>query len=172
LERKFEDVLKAVEETKSSSHREESMNHDELKFGLIRLLFPSLYFGLSAFYSCFDIYVLGNYEPKDGQWGSFQISLGIFGFMTLLASLSYWMSLDCLKTAPQRLPRLRLASITVLSSLLSWVVLLTFVIIQPHIAPMLFYLLFLAASVCLFPALIGVWLVKVHLRWYAAHPPA
>jgi len=151
LERKFEDVLKAAEETKSSSHREENMNHDELKFGLIRLLFPSIYFGLSAFYSCFDIYALGNYEPKDGQWGSFQISLGIFGFMTVLASLSYWMSLDCLKTAPQRLPRLRLASITVLSSLLSWVVLLTFGIIQPYIAiaSMLFYFLYLAASVCL-----------------------
>jgi hypothetical protein len=57
---------------------------------------------------------------------------------------------------------------------LSWVVLLTFGIIQPYIAiaSMLFYFLFLAASVCLFPALIGVWLVKTHLRWYAAHPSA
>src|SRR5215831_10972922 len=102
------------------------MNHEEQKFGLIPLLFPCIYFGLAAFYSYFDIYVLGNYEPKDGQWGSFQISLWIFGFMTLLASASYWMSLDCLKNPPQRLPRLRLASITVLSALLSWVVLLTF----------------------------------------------
>jgi len=78
LERKFEDVLKAAEETKSSSHREENMNHDELEFGLITLLFPSIYFGLSAFYSCFDIYVLGNYEPKDGQWGHFKF---LWGFL-------------------------------------------------------------------------------------------
>jgi hypothetical protein len=146
------------------------MNHDELKFGLIPLLFPCIYFGLAAFYSYFDIYVLGNYEPKDGQWGSFQISLWIFGFMTLLASLSYWISLDCLKTMPQRLSHLRLALITVLSALLCWVVLLTFVIIQPHIVSILFYLLFLAVSVCLFPALIGVSLVKLHIRWFPAHP--
>jgi hypothetical protein len=49
-------------------------------------------------------------------------------------------------------------------------VLLTFVIIQPHIVSILFYLLFLAVSVCLFPALITVSLVKLHLRWFAAHP--
>ena len=54
------------------------MNHDELEFGLITLLFPSIYFGLSAFYSCFDIYVLGNYEPKDGQWGHFKF---LWGFL-------------------------------------------------------------------------------------------
>src|SRR5262245_17215852 len=153
------------------------MNHDEPKFGLIRLLFPCIYFGLAAFYSLFDIYVLGNYEPKDGQWGSFQISLWIFGFMTLLASLSYWISLDCLKTAPQRLSHSRHALITVSSALLSWVVLLAYVIIQRHMASILFnmasilfVLLFLPVSVCLFPALIGVWLVKIYQRWFAAHP--
>ena len=162
---------KAVEETISSSHREENIDHDELKFGLIPLLFPCVYFGLAAFYSLFDIYALGNYEPKDGQWGSFKFSLAILGFMTFLATSSYWISLDYLKTAPQQLPRTRFASITVLSAFLSWVVLLAFVIIQPHIGAMLFYFLFLVISFCLFPALIGAWLVKIHQRWYAAHPP-
>jgi hypothetical protein len=147
------------------------MNHDERDIELITLLFPCVYFGLAAFSSLFDIYALGNYEPKDGQWGSFKISLAIYGFMTFLASLSYGISMACLKTAPQRLPRQRLASITVLSAFLSWVVLLTFVIIQPQLSSILFYFLFLAASVCLFPAVIGVWLVKTHLRWYAVHPP-
>jgi hypothetical protein len=160
---------KAVEETKSSSHREENMNHGEQDIERIALLFPCVYFGLAAFYSLFDIYALGNYEPKDGQWGSFKISLAIYGFMTFLATSSYWIGIACLKTAPQGLPRQRFASITVLSALLSWVVLLISGIIAPHIASMLFYFLFLAASVCLFPALIGVWLVKIHLRWYAAH---
>jgi hypothetical protein len=61
---------KAVEETKISSHREENMNHDELKFGHITLLFPCVYFGLAAFYSLFDIYALGNYEPKAG-WSKY-----------------------------------------------------------------------------------------------------
>ena len=66
------------------------MNHDELKFGLIRLLFPCAYFGLGAFYSYYGIYVLGHYEPKFGQWRSFQISLAIYrvpdasGFAELL----------------------------------------------------------------------------------------
>src|SRR5262245_52213030 len=130
------------------------MNHDELKFGHITPLFPCIYFGLAALYSFFNIYALGNYEPIDGQWGSFQIYLVIYGFMTSLASSSYLIGLAYLKTAPQRLPRPRLASITVLSALLSWVMLLTFGIIQSHIASMLFHFLFLAASVCLFPALI------------------
>ena len=73
------------------------MDHDELKFGLITLLFPCVYFGLAAFYSYYGIYVLGNYEPKFGQWRSFQISLAIIGFLTLLASLSYWIGLDMVK---------------------------------------------------------------------------
>jgi len=62
------------------------MNHDELKFGLIPLPYPCIYFGLAAFYSYF-------------------------------------------------------------------------------------YFLFLAVSVCLFPALIGVWLIKVRQRWFADHSP-
>src|SRR5262245_4542959 len=148
------------------------MNYDEQNFEPITPLFPCIYFGLAAFYSLFDIYALGNYEPKDGQWNSFKISLAIFGFMTFLATSSYWIGLACLNDAPQRLPRQRLTSITVLSAFLSWVVLLTFVFIQPYIASILFYLLFLAASFCLFPAVIGVWLVKTHLRWYAAYPAA
>jgi hypothetical protein len=147
------------------------MNHDdEKKFWLILYLFPCVYFGIAAFYSCFDIYVLGNYEPKDGQWGSFKISLAIFGFMTLLASLSYCIGLAWLKTKAQQLPRPRLALITVLSALLSWVVLQTVDIIGPRIASILLYLLFLAISVCLFPALIGVSLVKIHQSCFAAHP--
>ena len=161
---------KAVEGTKSSSHREENMDHDEQDFEFTTLLFPCVYFGLAAFYSLFEIYALGNYEPKDGQWGSFQISLAIYGFMTFLASISYSIGMVCLKNAYQRLPHTRFASITVVSALLSLVALLTFGFIEPHIASMLFYFLFLAGSVCLFPPLIGVWLVKIHLRWYAAHP--
>jgi hypothetical protein len=61
---------KAVEETKSSSHREENMNHDEQDIERIPLLFPCVYFGLAAFYTLFDIYALGNYEPKAG-WSKY-----------------------------------------------------------------------------------------------------
>lgn len=149
------------------------MNHDELQSEPVMLLFPCVYFGLAAFYSYYGIYMLGHYEPTIlGQLGSFQISLAIIWFLTLLASLSFWISLVWLKTVPPQLPRSRLALITVLSALLSWVVLLTSVIIEPHITSILFDFLFLAASVCLFPALVGVWLVKIHQRWYAAHPSA
>ena len=149
------------------------MNHDELQSEPVMLLFPCVYFGLAAFYSYYGIYMLGHYEPTIlGQLGSFQISLAFIGFLTLLASLSYWIGLAWLKTVPPQLPRSRLALITVLSALLSWVVLLAFVIIQPGVASILLYLFFLAVSVCLFPALIGVWRVKTHLRWYAAHPSA
>jgi hypothetical protein len=44
-----------------------SMNRDEQKSEIIPYLFPCIYFGLAAFYSCFDIYALGNYEQKHGQ---------------------------------------------------------------------------------------------------------
>ncbi|MGE0128700.1 MAG: hypothetical protein AB7U82_11530 [Blastocatellales bacterium] len=143
------------------------MNHDKLNFWLILLLFPCVYFGLAAFYTYYEIYVRGNYERKDGQLNSFLISLAIYGFMTLLASLSYWISLAWLKTEPQQLPRPRLALITVLSALLSLVVLQTVFIIAPGIASVLLYLLFWAASVCLIPALIGVSLVTIHQICFA-----
>jgi len=139
------------------------MNHDKLKFWLVLLLFPCVYVGFAAFYAYCDIYVLGHYEPKSGQWGSFQISLAIFGFMTLLASLGYWIGLAWLKTEPQQLPRPRLALITVLSALLSWVVLLAFMIIG--ISPLLLWLL----CVWLFPALLGVSLVKIRQSHFADH---
>src|SRR5262245_66624278 len=101
------------------------MNHNELKFGLITLLFPCVYFGLAAFYSCFDIYVLGHYEPTTlGQWGSFQISLAFIGFLTLPASLSYWIGLAWLKTVAQQLSGPRRALITISSALLSGAILL------------------------------------------------
>jgi hypothetical protein len=141
------------------------MNHDILKFWL----FPFVYYGLSVSYSCFNIYVLGDYEPKDGQWGSFKFYLALFGFMTFLASPSYLIGLACLKTVPQQLPRPRLALITVLSALLSWVVLLTFWIVEPDIELTLF-LLFWFGCVCIFPALIVVSLVKIHQSCFAAHP--
>lgn len=144
------------------------MNHDEQKSGLIPLLFPCIYFGLAAFYFLFDVFVLGNYEPKDGQWGSFKISLAILGFMTLLASGSYCIGQACLKTALQRLSHSRLALITVLSALLSVAVMLALIIVEADTAPMLFWF----GGVCLCPALIGVSLVKIHQRWYAAHPSA
>src|SRR5262245_37890396 len=143
------------------------MNHNELKFGLITLLFPCVYFGLSAFYSCFDIYVLGNYEPTIlGQWGSFQISLAFIGFLTLLASLSYWIGLVRLKTVPQQLSGPRLALITLSSALQSGAVFLTFDIVKADTSPMLFGFV----CVCLCPALIGVSMVKIHQRCFAAHP--
>jgi hypothetical protein len=140
------------------------MNHDEQKSELIPLLFPSIYFGLAAFYSYYGIYALGHYEPYLlGQWGSFQISLMFIGFLTLLASLSYWISLAWLKTAPQQLSRTRLALITVLSGLLSVSVMQALIIVD---APMFFWF----GGVCLCPALINVSLVKIHQRWFAAHP--
>ena len=157
---------KAVEETKSSSPREENMDHDELKFGLIRLLFPCVYFGLAAFYSYYGIYVLGYYQPKFGQWRSFQISLAFIGFLTLLASLSYWIGLTWLKTVPKQLSRPRLTLITLSSALLSGAVLLAFDIVEADTSPMLFGFV----CVCICPALIGVSLIKIHQRWYAAHP--
>jgi len=143
------------------------MGHDELEFGHITLLFPCVYFGLAAFYSYYGIYVLGHYEStKLGQWGSFQISLAFIGFLTLLASLSYWISLAWVKTAPQQLSRPRLALITLSSALLSGAVLLAFDIVEADTSPMLFGFV----CVCLCPALIGVSLVKIHQRWFAAHP--
>jgi hypothetical protein len=158
---------KAAEETISSSHREENMNHDEPKFWPITLLFPCGYFGLAAFYSYYGIYVLGHYEPtKLGQWGSFQISLAFIGFLTLLASLSFWISLARLKTAPQQLSSPRLTLITLSSALLSGAVLLVFDIVKANTSPMLFGFV----CVCLCPALIGVSLVKIHRRWFAAPP--
>src|SRR5262245_42577218 len=101
------------------------MNHAAQNFEPTTPRFRCIYCRLPALYSLFDLHALGNYEPKDGQWNSFKISLAIFGFMTFLASSSYWIGLACLKNAPQRLPRQRLTSITVLSAFLSWVVLLT-----------------------------------------------
>ena len=137
------------------------MNHDEQKSDIIPLLFPCIYFGLAAFYSLFDIYVLGNYERKHGQWNFFKITLAIMGVMTILTSTSYLIGLACLKTTPERMPPPRIALITVLSALLSWVVLKIFDTIQPDVGLEL-HLLFLAVVVFLFPALIGVWLVKIH----------
>jgi hypothetical protein len=141
------------------------MSHDVLKFWL----FPFVYYGLSVSYSCFNIYALGDYEPKDGQWGSFKIYLALFGFMTFLASLSYGIGLACLKTAPQQLPRPRLALITVLSALLSWAVLLTFLIVEPDIKLTLFLLLWFGC-ICIVPALIVVSLIKLHQSCFAALP--
>ena len=147
------------------------MGDDKLDSQLI--LFPCVYFGLATFYSSFEIYLLGNYEPKDGRWGSFQISLAIWGFMTLLASLSYWICLECLEAKLQEPRGRRLTLITTLSSSLSWVILLTFFIFEPGIASssILLYLLFWAAAVCLPPALIGVSLVKINQSHFTAHPP-
>jgi hypothetical protein len=145
------------------------MNHDKPNFWLILLLFPSVYFGLAAFYSYYGIYVLGHYEPNIlGQLGSFQISLAFIGFLTLLASLSYWIGLAWLKNAPQQLSGPRLALITITSALLSGAVFLALDIVRPGASPMLFVFV----CVCLCPALIGVSLVKIHQRWYAAHPSA
>src|SRR5262245_46335790 len=115
------------------------MNHDKPSFRLILLLFPCVYFGLAAFYSYYDIYVLGHYEPTIfGRLGSFQISLAFIGFLTLLASLSFWISLARLKTAPQQLSSPRLALITLSSALLSGAVFLAFGIVKAGASPMLF----------------------------------
>ena len=153
-------------ETKGSLRYEENMNRDNPNFWLILLLFPCVYFGLAAFYSYYGIYVLGHYEPTIlGQWGSFQISLAFIGFLTLLASLSYWIGLARLKTVPQQLSGPRLTLITLSSALLSGVVFLTFDIVKADTSPMLFGFV----CVCLCPALIGVSLVKIHQRWFAAH---
>jgi len=143
------------------------MNHDKPNFWLILLLFPCVYYGLAAFYFYYDIYMLGHYEPHIlGQLGSFQISLLFIGFLTLLASLSYWIGLARLKTVPQQLSDPRLALITITSALLSLAVFLALDIVIPGASPMLFGFV----CVCLCPALIGVSLVKIHQRWFGAHP--
>ncbi len=141
------------------------MNRDKLKFWLVLLLFPLVYFGVAASYSYYDIYELGHYERKSGRWGSFQISLAVFGFMTLMASVGYWIGLAWLKSEPQQLPRLSLALISVLSALLSWVVMRTFIDIEFNIPPELLWLV----CVWLFPALLGVILVKIHRICFVGH---
>ncbi len=143
------------------------MNHDKPNFWLILLLFPCVYYGLAAFYSYYGIYVLGHYEPTIlGQWGSFQISLAFIGFLTLLASLSYWIGLGRLKTVPQQLSGPGLALITLSSALLSVAVLMAFDIVGSDALPVLFGFV----CVCLCPALIGVLLVKIHQSCFAARP--
>lgn len=141
------------------------MNYDKQKFWLILLLFPFVYCGLAASYSYYDIFALGHYEPKFGQWGSFQLELAFDGFAACVAFIFYLIGLNLLKTAAQQLPRRRLALITVTSAFLSWAVFFAIVIIEPYILAELFWLV----GLCLIPAILGVSSVKIGQGRLAGH---
>ena len=150
------------------------MNQDKLDNRNIIALFPFVYFGLLASYSLFHIFALGDYEGKDGQWGSFKIELWISGFATFIAFMSYFIGLGLVKTAVWRLSRQKLALITTTSAFLSVVVSIMIDriidrILDSYIAPVVIVLGVNIGGLLLIPALIGVSLVKIHQRWYAAH---
>jgi len=143
------------------------MNHDKLKFWLIPSLFPIVYYELAVSYSYYGIFALGHYEPKFGQWISFQIAVAFDGFAACVAFIFYLIGLRLLKTASQQLPRPRLALITVTTAFLSWAVFLAMVVIKPNIFPELFNLV----GLCLILAILGVSLVKISQCRLASHQP-
>jgi hypothetical protein len=143
------------------------MNHDKLKFWLILFLFPIVYYGIAVSYSYYGIFALGHYEPKFGQWITFQIAATFDGYVACIAFIFYLIGLRLLKTASHQLPRPRLALITVTSAFLSFAVLLAMEVIGPNIFPDLFNLVVL----CLSPAILGVSLVKIGQCRLASHQP-
>ena len=136
------------------------MNHDKLDNWNIIALFPFVYYGLLASYSFFHIFALGDYEGKDGQWGSFKIELWIDCFATFMAFMSYFIGLGLEKIAVWRLSRQKLALITTTSAFLSGVVLIVIEIIEPYTWSALIDLSVYLGGLLLIPALIGVSLVK------------
>jgi hypothetical protein len=136
------------------------MNHDKLDNWNIIALFPCVYYGLLASYSFFHIFALGDYEGKDGQWGSFKIELWIQGFATLMAFMSYFIGLGLVKKAVWRLSRQKLALITTTSAFLSGVVLIVIEIIESYTWSAHIVLGVYLGGLLLIPALLGVSLVK------------
>ena len=135
------------------------MNHDKLDNWNIISLFPFVYYGLLASYSLFHIFALGDYEGKDGQWGSFKMELWIHCFATFMAFMSYFIGLGLVKTAVWRLSRQTLALITTTSAFLSGVVLIVIAIIESYTWSVDFRVHL--GGLFLIPALIGVSLVKI-----------
>jgi len=136
------------------------MNHDKLDNWNIIALFPCVYYGLLASYSFFHIFALGEYEGKDGQWGSFKIELWIHCFATSMAFMSYFIGLGLVKKAVWRLSRQKLALITMTSAFLSGVVLIVIDIIEHYTWSVRIDLPVYLGCLLLIPALIGVSLVK------------
>src|SRR2546422_715496 len=134
------------------------MSHDKLDNWNIIALFPFVHYGLLASYSLFHIFALGDYEPKDGQWGSFKIELWIQGFATCVAFMSYFIGLGLVKTAVWRLSRQKLGLITITSAFLSGVVMIVIEIIDSYTWSV--DLRVDLGSLFLIPALLGVSLVK------------
>jgi hypothetical protein len=145
------------------------MNPDKSDNRNILSLFPFVYYGLLASYSFFHIFALGNYERKDGQWGSFKIELLIQGLATLAAFPSYFIGLGLVKTAVQRLSRKTLALITTASAFLSGVVLIVIEIIASYTWSV--HLGVYGAGIFLIPALFGVSLVKIGQTRSAGRQP-
>jgi len=142
------------------------MNPDKSDSWGILSLFPLVYYGLAASYSFCRIFALGDYEPKDGQWGSFQIELLILGFTTFLAFMGYLIGLGLIKTAVQRLSRKTLYLIMTTSAFLSLVVFIVIDriidrIIDSYIVPVVIALGVNFGSLLLIPALLGASLVKI-----------
>ena len=137
------------------------MNPDKSDSWGILSLFPLVYYGLAASYSFCRIFALGDYEPKDGQWGSFQIELLILGFTTFLAFMGYLIGLGLIKTAVQRLSRKTLYLIMTTSAFLSVVVYIVIGIIDSYVLSVRIYLGVCGGGLLLIPALLGASLVKI-----------
>jgi len=137
------------------------MNPDKSDSWGILSLFPLVYYGLAASYSFCRIFALGDYEPKDGQWGSFQIELLIHGFATFLTFMSYLIGLGLVKTAVERLSRQTLALIMTTSAFLSVVVYIVIGIIDSYVLSVRIYLGVCGGGLLLIPALLGASLVKI-----------
>ena len=135
-------------------------NLDKSKFWDTLALFPFAYYGFAVSYSFFHIFALRDYEPKDGQWGSFKVYLLIDGFETCVAFMGYLIGLGLLKTAAQQMPRRTLALITTASAFLSRVV-VAIMIFARHIEPVLYDLGVYLGSLLLIPTLLGLSLVKI-----------
>ncbi|HEX5086103.1 MAG TPA: hypothetical protein VFY40_29055, partial [Blastocatellia bacterium] len=143
-------------------YRNEDMNSDKPDTWGILSLFPLVYYGLLASYSLFHIFALGRYEPKDGQWGSFQMELLINGVATCVSFMGYLIGVGLVNKAVQRLPRQTLYLIMTTSAFLSIVVYyIVIVILDSHIElPVHIYLGVCGGGLLLIPALIGASLVK------------
>jgi len=142
------------------------MSHDRLNNWNFIALFPFVYYGLLASYSFFHIFALGDYEGKDGQWGSFKIELWINGFATAMAFMSYFIGLGLAKTTVWRLSRQTLALITMTTAFLSIVVSIVIDriinrILDSYTAPVHIVLGVPLGGLLLIPALLGVSLVKI-----------
>jgi membrane protein DedA with SNARE-associated domain len=147
------------------------MNSDKSDNWGVIALFPFVYFGLLASYSFFHTFALGEYERKDGQWGSLQIELLIGGVATFMAFMGYLIGVSLVKTGVQRLSRPKFALITAASAFLSVAVLFLIGLIESYTWSVSIDLGVRGASLFLPPALICVSLVKMGQVCSAGHQP-